>query len=244
MKIAILSDIHGNYWALSRVLKDVEVRKPDLIVDLGDSLYGPLKPNDTFELLKSYGVFSLSGNQDRAIIEGISDDSINPTMQYTINDLNDSAVDWLWALPQTQLIGANVYAFHGTPCSDTTYLLEDLQPGFRLVNEESVIESYLTDIEYKHILCGHSHTSRLVQTTNRFIVNPGSVGLQAYDDDAPVYHKMESFSNLAKYCMVEIHGDELIAEQISVRYDYEKAVQCAVGNNRLDWAKWLKYGRV
>lgn len=244
MKIAVISDIHGNYWALSRVLKDIDTRKPDLIVNLGDSLYGPLKPNDTFKLLKSYDVISLSGNQDRAIVESSPNNSNNSTLQYVVNDLNESAIDWLKALPKTQLIQERIFAFHGTPSSDITYLLEDLKDGYRLVNEESVVETYLSGITHKIILCGHSHTPRLIQTANRLVLNPGSVGLQAYDDELPIYHKIESFNNLAQYCMLSLENEEVKCEQVSIQYDYSKAVKCAIENNRMDWAQWLKCGKV
>lgn len=244
MRFAIISDIHGNYWALSKILNDIEKRKPDLTINLGDSLYGPLKPFDTYKLIKSYEIVSISGNQDRGILEGFSKPYSNKTLKYVMDELDDNVIDWLKSLPKTKSIEPNIYAFHGTPNSDSTYLLEDLHDGYILVNDENKIEAHLKGIESKIILCGHSHTNRLIKTTNRLIINPDSVGLQAYDDKLPVYHKMESFSNLAQYIIREVDGGELKVEQISIQYEYEKAVKCAANNNRMDWAHWIKYGRV
>ncbi len=245
MKIAVIADIHGNYWALSNVLKDIDKRKPDLIVNLGDSLYGPLKPNDTFKLMNSYDIISISGNEDRAIVENLTNDSANMTLKYVINDLDKDAINWLKNLTKTQLLDKeNIYAFHGTPDSDTTYLIEDLQNGYSLVNDDATIEGFLKGIKAKIILCGHSHTNRLIQTSNRLIINPGSVGLQAYDHELPIYHKMESYNNLAQYCIIDTNDSDLKVEQIAVQYDYKKAVKCAIDNQRLDWAKWLKFGIV
>jgi predicted phosphodiesterase len=82
MRIAVISDVHGNYWALTSVLKDIDKRKPDLIVNLGDSLYGPLKSNDTFRLFRSYDIISISGHQDRTIIGNLRDESNNMTLRY------------------------------------------------------------------------------------------------------------------------------------------------------------------
>ncbi len=65
MKIAIQSDIHGNSWALEVVLRDLEGRGPDLIVNLGDSLYGPLDPMGTFDIIRSLPIVSIAGNEDR-----------------------------------------------------------------------------------------------------------------------------------------------------------------------------------
>jgi len=147
-------------------------------------------------------------------------------------------------LPNKQLIKGNIFAFHGTPDSDTTYLLEDLYNGYRLINDDLKIAEYLKGIDAKIILCGHSHTSRLIQTTNKLIINPGSVGLQAHDDELPIYHKIESYNNLAQYCIIEMNDSDIKVEQISVQYHFEKAVNCAIGNQRSDWAKWLKFGKV
>jgi len=244
MKIAVISDIHGNCWALSNVLKDIEKRKPDLIVNLGDSLYGPLKPIDTYKLIKSCDIVSISGNQDRFILENLSKVSENRTLQYVIDELDDKVIDWLSTLPATMQIEPDIFAFHGTPMSDTTYLLENLRDGCILVNEEQAIEEYLRGIVQKIIFCGHSHTPRLVQTTNRLVINPGSIGLQAYDDGLPIYHKMENFNNLAQYCMVDIEEGTILTEQIGIQYDYYKAVKCAADNNRMDWADWIKNGKV
>ena len=44
MKIAIISDVHGNSHALKAVLEDIKHRKAEMIINLGDSLYGPLDP--------------------------------------------------------------------------------------------------------------------------------------------------------------------------------------------------------
>jgi predicted phosphodiesterase len=49
-KIALLSDIHGNSWAFREVLTDIKNRGIETIINLGDSLYGPLDPKGTFEL--------------------------------------------------------------------------------------------------------------------------------------------------------------------------------------------------
>jgi putative phosphoesterase len=244
MRVAVISDIHGNFWALSKVLKDIDKRKPDLIVNLGDSLYGPLKPMDTYKLIKSYDIISISGNQDRVIIDNLTKDSTHPTLKFVIDDLDSDAISWLKTLPNKQLINNNIFAFHGTPDSDTTYLLEDLYDGYRLIKDELKVTEYLKGIDAKIILCGHSHTNRLIHASNRLIINPGSVGLQAYDDDLPIYHKIESYNNFAQYCLIDIDDADIKVEQINVQYDFEKAVNCAIDNQRLDWAKWLKFGKV
>ena len=51
MKIAVISDIHGNLLALEAVLEDLKHASPDLIVNLGDCVSGPLWPEETAALL-------------------------------------------------------------------------------------------------------------------------------------------------------------------------------------------------
>jgi predicted phosphodiesterase len=244
MKIAVLSDIHGNYWALTKVLKDIECRKPDIIINLGDILYGPLMPKQTYDLLKSYNILSISGNQDRNIVENHEKADAHYTLKYVVSEINDEILSWLGTLPKTKTISPDLFICHGTPAYDTTYMLEALKEGFKTVNDDSVIDGYLKDVSQQFVFCGHSHTHRIVQTPKHIIINPGSVGLPAYDDEHPIYHKTESFNPFTQYSLIEIQDSEFIINQINLPYEHEKAAACASQNNRLDWAKWLMGGKV
>ncbi len=244
MKIAVLSDIHGNSWALSKVLKDIERRKPDLLLNLGDSLYGPLNPRETFRLIKTYNIRSISGNEDRLITENLDKGHPGGTLGHVIKELKDEASYWLMSLPKTTILDCRIYMCHGTPYSDSTYLAERIDEGCLSLNESTRIDELLEGITQNIVLCGHSHIHRLVQTPNHTIINPGSVGCPAFDDDIPVYHKVENLTNHARYCIADLSDHDCMVEQVSVPYDFNKAVKCAIKNNRPDWAKWLKTGRV
>jgi len=69
MKIAALSDIHSNVFALAAVLTDVKKRGVDVVVNLGDILYGSIEPKATYDLLMQHDIITISGNQDRQIHE-------------------------------------------------------------------------------------------------------------------------------------------------------------------------------
>jgi len=241
MRFAVISDIHGNSWALKAVLEDVERHSPDIIVNLGDSLYGPLQPMETYSLIKSKNIVSISGNEDRLIID---QHSCSSTLDFVIKNLNSEAILWLKSLPQTLTVLSDFLLCHGTPDSDTKYLIEDVGNGSVSVRNTNDLEQLLKSVTQRIILCGHSHLPGLANTPVRTIINPGSVGCPAFDDDHPVFHKVENFCNHAKYCLVETLGEEIIANHISVPYNYMKAVDCAIKNNRPDWAKWIKVGRV
>jgi hypothetical protein len=94
------------------------------------------------------------------------------------------------------------------------------------------------------VLCGHSHISRVVQLPGgRTIVNPGSVGLQAYTDDQPLPHKMETGSPHARYAVITEGAGGWTVEQVAVPYPWEKAARAARRRGRNDWAAWLETGR-
>tara|TARA_R110002049_G_scaffold2052_4_gene14794 strand:- start:525 stop:833 length:309 start_codon:yes stop_codon:yes gene_type:complete len=90
----------------------------------------------------------------------------------------------------------------------------------------------------------NSHLPRMIKTKKKTIINPGSIGLSAYDDDLPIPHKMESLSPHAKYAVLNINPIGINVELISIEYDYETAASVAEKNNRKDWAKWIRTGRV
>ena len=60
--IAAISDVHGNRWALEAVLADIDSRGVRRIVNLGDSLYGPLAPAETASMLLNLNLPTIQGN--------------------------------------------------------------------------------------------------------------------------------------------------------------------------------------
>ncbi len=106
------------------------------------------------------------------------------------------------------------------------------------------IEITLSNITENIVVCGHSHLPRMIKTRNKIIINPGSIGLPAYDDDLPIPFKMESLSPHAKYAILNINANGINVELISIEYDYETAASVAEKNDRKDWAKWIRTGCV
>nr|WP_269809149.1 metallophosphoesterase [Enterovibrio nigricans] len=100
MRIALLSDIHSNVYALDAVLHDVFRENVDVVVNLGDILYGPIEPRATFDLLMENEIVTICGNQDRQIFEAQGEDiSSNPTTQFILNDLGSAPLEWMRTLP-------------------------------------------------------------------------------------------------------------------------------------------------
>ena len=69
MRLAILSDVHGNLVALEAVLADLRTRAPDAVVNLGDCVTSPLWPAETWALLQTLALPTVRGNHDRWLAE-------------------------------------------------------------------------------------------------------------------------------------------------------------------------------
>jgi putative phosphoesterase len=244
MKVAVLSDIHGNSWALEAVLTDITRRGIDSIFNLGDSLYGPLDPGGTYQLLRQYDIVHVSGNEDRLISESY-DLALHshPTIDYVLSELTTEAISWIRSLPKTAAID-DFFLCHGTPALDDEYLFEKVtSQGTQLKNQKELYRD-INGIPQQVICCGHSHMMHSLQLpSGKYLVNPGSVGLPAYTDTKPFPHKMESGNPQASYCIIARKETGWSIDPITLSYPWEKAAKCAERNNRSDWAKWLRTGR-
>lgn len=241
MKIAVIADIHGNLRALEAVVADLKRRSVDSVVNLGDHISGPLWPKETIDYLKQQDWVYIRGNHDRQLIEqtpaeqGLSD-------VYASQYLTDDDRDWLRALPARTEIHEGILLFHGSPTDDKQYLLETVENGQVHLATPAEIRARLGTAHAPVMLCGHTHIPRLVTLADQLLVNPGSVGLPAYDDIEPEPHNMEAGSPHARYAVMDNHMGEWAVELIAVAYDYEAAVKQALKNQRPDWATGLETG--
>src|SRR5437879_6243813 len=126
MRIVVLADIHGNLLALEAVLAELGAHAPDLVVNLGDHVSGPLEAAATADILMSQRDWvHIRGNHDRQIIEheprvmGLSDRAAEV-------QLTDEHKIWLRSLPATTVVAEGVLLCHGTPQRDVDYLLEEV----------------------------------------------------------------------------------------------------------------------
>ncbi|MCP4571790.1 MAG: metallophosphoesterase family protein [bacterium] len=245
MKIAALSDIHSNVFALDAVIGDAKRRGAEMMLNLGDVFYGPIAPRATYDLLAEHEFVTISGNQDRQLHEATAEEiESNPTLQFVLNDLGADPVAWLESLPFDYRLNDEIYLCHGSPTDDLEYLLENVESGHARLRSDREIVQLLGGQQSNLIICGHTHTPRTVLLdSGQLIVNPGSVGLPAYTDDEPVAHAMENFSPHAAYAMIEKCADGWTVQNILVPYDYRKAAAEAKKQNRDDWAWFLSTGR-
>jgi putative phosphoesterase len=238
---AAVSDIHGNLPALEAVVADIARKNIDAVVNLGDHISGPLWPKETIQFLMRQSWIQISGNHDRQLIthnprdHGLSD-------RYAFQVLDDPEKEWLRQLPSHARADEDVLLFHGTPASDTAYLMESIEDGKTALASRSEIRKRLGSSRSPVMLCGHTHVQRLAELDeNTIVVNPGSVGLPAYKDEVPEPHVIESGSPHARYAILR-YDTKWTVELISVPYDSPRAAAQAQKNNRPDWAIALLTG--
>ena len=68
MRIAVLSDTHGNAFAVEAVIRDIQAHAPDAIVNLGDQIWGQANPLRALELQRELGAIEVRGNNDELLV--------------------------------------------------------------------------------------------------------------------------------------------------------------------------------
>lgn len=185
MKIAIISDIHGNIDALESVLADIEKEKCDKIFCLGDIIMAGPEPLKTIkriqELMQSKDFYIIQGNTDK-MLSVFSFDTYNTILAantvmgsaYLADSklLNEKEKEFLANLPkekELEIANIKILLVHGSPRKNN----ENIYPNLPIEQVEEIIKDTHADI----IFCGHTHMPCGYQTnTNQTVVNVGSIG--------------------------------------------------------------------
>lgn len=243
MKLAVISDIHGNSAALSAVLDDIAARSVDLTVNLGDCFSGPLDAQGTAEILAPLELPTVRGNHDRLLVDRPKD-QMGLWETWCVDDLPGDALDWCRTLPLTLEI-AGVLFCHATPESDEENWLDRRGPEHRLVARDlpGVLER-ANGATQPLTLCGHTHAPRSVRLPDgRRIVNPGSVGCPAYlDIRMEPGFVQETGAPDARYAIVEARDGDWSVSLLSVPYDPSAMIALAEAKGAESWAHALRTG--
>lgn len=259
MKIAIISDIHGNLPALQTVLAEIATEGVDSTINCGDTLGGPLAAARTAELLMARQIPMIAGNHERQMLT-LPTSKLSASDACALAELSNEQQAWLATAPPTLWLADDVFVCHGTPHSDLRYWLETVvddfgsngSPGVRAATKAEVLARLGTGLHLKAslIICGHTHIPRVVSVTSPTgghlitVVNPGSVGLPAYDDIYPYKHHIENGSPHARYAIAERTATGWQVELRSVVYDFESMARLAQSRQRPDWVVALRTGRM
>ena len=223
MKIAVISDIHGNIIALRAALEAIERRGADRLLVLGD-LFAPGHVRDILDELRGRDALIIRGNGEGYHLDNRAGKFGDQWVRYDqfaatreiYAALAPADFRWLESLPRQislQYEGVSLRMTHGSLRADTDSLNPDrpraLRRALRLCGETV-------------ILCGHAHKAMLKQfgkryicNARRYVCNVGSVG-ENFD---PAF--------TADVTFITIEGKNISFDQRRVPYDFEAWRQIA-----------------
>ncbi len=190
MKIAVISDIHGNMDAFEQVLADIDNSNVDAIISLGDNIgYGP-EPEQVVTLIRERDIPTVMGNHEMVTASPSKLDWFNPTarksLEKTISLLSDSSVNFICKIERCKVCHGYRFVHGFPPDSPTVYLFQVPEERLRYAFQQ---------MEEKICFVGHTHELEIVgfdgenithsplkkgltflYDEKKYIINIGSVG--------------------------------------------------------------------
>ena len=232
MRVAVISDIHGNCLALEATLADLRQRAIDQVVCLGDAIQGGAQPAETVALLRELACPVVMGNADAWLLSGV-DTSPNETTtqqqqdvrQWSLSKLSPADVQFIERFRPTIEIalegGHRLLCFHGSPHSfDELIFPETPEEEF-----QQMLGAYVPAITTG----GHTHLQQMRRLGKTFFFNPGSVGL-AYNRQQPA----DGFQRdpWAEYAILTSEGNLLGLEFRRVPLDIDALISIYQASGR------------
>jgi predicted phosphodiesterase len=233
MRLALVSDQHGNDVAFRGVLEDVERLDVEEVVCLGDVVQGGTEPAQTLDRLAALGCETVLGNADAALLE-VPTDSPEPiterfleVREWTLSQLSSSHVEQIRSFApvvRRELDGVSLLLFHGSPRSYDDVLLPELGG--------EALEPFLGH-GAALLAGGHTHLQWTRRIGDGLYVNPGSVGI-SYDrfEDPPVLRP------LAEWALVTVAERAVAVEFRQIPYPVEDVQSAARQSGRPHADEW------
>lgn len=183
MRIAIISDIHGNLEALKSTLQDIEKRNIDKIICLGDTIAKGVHPKECLKLVKENCEVIVQGNTDRYFSIEYKNLEELPEQEQKRIKWNQSLITeedrkYLLALPfcyEFYMSGSLVRLFHATPTVNNKAIInvDNLETKFQMfLPSENTYTQNVADV----VIYGHIHHPYMDKIYNKTLINVGSVG--------------------------------------------------------------------
>jgi len=219
MRIAVITDIHGNLAALEAALAALESVGVDGIYCGGDLVgYGP-NPNEVCALIQDRGIPTIYGNYDYAIARNLTDCGCAYVTPHD-RELGQKSIDWTLAhanarskafmseLPfdlRFAMGNQRIRLVHGSPRKVNEYLFED--------KPESLYNRLAGSAECDVLVFGHTHKPWIHTYGGVQFVNCGSVG------------KPKDGDPRAAFAILELVDGRVVASIERVPYDAEAVAQ-------------------
>ncbi|MDC1434451.1 YfcE family phosphodiesterase [Flavobacteriaceae bacterium] len=178
MKVAVISDIHGNYDALEAVLEECSNHKVEQYIFLGDYVGYYYEPKKVWDRINELEGVMIKGNHEDLLNDSFSSSTLSKTIEEKYGVGHQIALEQFSASERQQICGLQAqkvisyygYKFqinHGTPWDQNAYLYPD--------TDEDIFEK-ANQPEFDFVLVGHSHYPFIKRLSHSTIINPGSVG--------------------------------------------------------------------
>jgi putative phosphoesterase len=232
VRLALVSDQHGNDVAFAAVTADLGRIGVDEVVCLGDAVQGGTEPAETLERLRALGCATVLGNADAFLLdptasrEPLTDRQLE-VREWTLSQLSASQVEQIRAFEpvvRLELEGVPLLCCHGSPASYDDVLLPELGP-------DAVAPFQGHDVAL--VAGGHTHLQWTRRIGDALYVNPGSVGI-SYDRHADAY----VLRPLAEWALVTVVHGTVAVELRQVPYALEDVKATAARSGRPHADEW------
>lgn len=228
MRIAIISDIHGNAIALDAVLSDLHVESIDQCVCLGDAIQGGPQPAEVVARLRELGCPIVMGNADAYLLTGHDTGAekssearrlqLSDVRAWQLTQLSADDLAFIRAFqPTVRLTLDDEYtllAYHGSPKSFDDIILPQ--------TPEDEVRGYLNPEPHIIYTGGHTHLQFIRHFGRTFHVNPGSVGLAYRHDQSGEYPRADPW---AEYALLSSTNGRLSLEFRRVNFDVQRLIE-------------------
>jgi len=213
VRLALISDQHGNDVAFRAALEDIERLGVEDIVCLGDVAQGGDEPAQTLDRLAALGCETVLGNSDAFLLE-VPADSPEPVTEsqlerreWTLSQLSPAHLEQIRSFApvvRREIEGVRMLFFHASPRNYEDVLLPE--------SGEDALEPF-RDHDAALLAGGHTHLQWTRRIGDALFVNPGSVGL-SYDrhTDPPAIRE------LAEWALVTVQDGALAVEYRQIPY--------------------------
>ncbi len=204
VKLALISDIHGNIQALNAVLDDALDQGVVGFLNAGDSVGYGANPKEVLNAVNKKNMASICGNFDlkvlNAALEGKarSKSLKKQVVAYSAERLGKEEISFLQSLPnqlKLEVRGKRLFMVHASPLDDDEHLGPET-PDSRLLE---IAQAADTDI----IVVGHSHVPFSRTVGDVLFINPGSVGRPADHDPRASYAILDTNDFSVSFCRLD-----------------------------------------
>jgi putative phosphoesterase len=239
MKIAVISDIHGNCLALETVLADIKQMGVDQMVCLGDVIQGGPQPTETLAIMRELVCPVVMGNTDDWMLTGATAEPVTELQkeirEWTVSQLSETDLAFMREFAPTVEIELSkikkLLCFHGSPKSYDDHILPPM-------DDSELAELLGDDLTSRIYTGGHVHSQVVRRIGDTFYFRPGSVG-RVYDRN----RSAEEFrlDPRAEYALLTVTGDRLSLEFRQVPMNIEKLSRIWKATKRPDADKEINF---